>query len=105
MRPLAGRGKRHSGLPLRAFSRAGVLQSRKARRFCQDAHDLREAPSQKLRAPVLQASESSLRLPKLVQRGNRLDFFIYFFVGLPPHGRLTRITQNLSRQRLGHCSA
>ena len=70
MRPLAGRGKRHSGLPLRAFSRAGVLQSRKARRFCQDAHDLREAPSQKLRAPVLQASESYLRPPELLQQGN-----------------------------------
>ena len=31
---------------------------------------LLEAPSQKLRAPVLQASESSLRLRRLLQQGN-----------------------------------
>ena len=31
---------------------------------------LREAPSQKLRAPVLQASESYLRPPELLQQGN-----------------------------------
>ena len=60
-----------SGGPLRDFVRRNCTQSWKARRFCQDAHDLREAPSQQLRAPVLQASESSLRLPKLVQQGNR----------------------------------
>ena len=50
MRPLAGRGKRHSGLPLRAFSRAGVLQSRKARRFCQDGRDLEGGPPGRVNA-------------------------------------------------------
>ena len=59
-----------SGGPLRDFVRRNCTQSWKARRFCQDAHDLREAPSQKLRAPVLQASESSLRLRELLQQGN-----------------------------------
>ena len=48
-----------------------MLQNRKARRFCQDGRDLEEAPNQKLRALVLQASESSLRLPELLQQGNR----------------------------------